>query len=418
MVRFIHAADIHLDSPLVGLARYEGAPVELLRTATRTAFTALVDTAIAEAVDFLVIAGDLYDGDWRDYNTGLYFCREMGRLDEAGIPVFVLYGNHDAQSELTRQLRLPKNVRQFAHGSPQTFHLEHLGVALHGQSFRTAATLDNLAAAYPAPVKGLFNIGVLHTALDGHAGHDSYAPCAVPELVARGYDYWALGHVHEHAVRHEGPWIVYPGNLQGRHIREQGERGAVLVTVSGSGLTMERRLVDVLRWYHLYVDASKTATLGEVAELAGRSLEPLLRQKAEGRALAVRVTVQGRSRAHGELFGLESQLRHEILAQANALAGDEIWIEKVCVATTPTLNADELTARSDALDDLQNLLAIAKGDAELLNALREELRELVTRCPNELFARAPALEAVRAGRLEALIEEAAPSLLARLASDA
>lgn len=418
MVRFIHAADIHLDSPLVGLARYEGAPVELLRNATRAAFSALVDTAIAEAVDFLVIAGDLYDGDWRDYSTGLFFCREMGRLDEAGIPVFLLYGNHDAQSELTKQLRLPKNVRQFRHGSPETFHLEHLDVALHGQSFRTAATLDNLAAGYPAPVKGLLNIGVLHTALEGHAPHDPYAPCTLAELLARGYDYWALGHVHEHVVRHEAPWIVYPGNLQGRYIREQGERGAVLVTATGSGLAVERRLVDVLRWHHLEVDASRAATLGDVAELAARALEALLRQSADGRALAVRVTAQGRTRAHGELFGLESQLRHEILAQANALAGDGIWIEKVCVATAPTLNPDELAARSDACDDLQKLLARARSDAEFLRVLREELRDLLTRCPVELFARAPALEAVRAGRLESLIEQAAPSLLARLESDA
>lgn len=418
MVRFLHAADIHLDSPLVGLARYEGAPVELLRTATRTAFTTLIDTAIAEAVDFLVIAGDLYDGDWRDYNTGLYFCREMGRLDEAGIPAFVLYGNHDAQSELTKQLRLPKNVRQFAHRSPETFCLEHLGVALHGQSFRSAATLDNLAVAYPEPVRGFLNIGVLHTALDGHAGHDTYAPCALPELVAKGYDYWALGHVHEHAVRNEAPWVVFPGNLQGRHIREQGERGAVLVTAGASGIAIERRLMDVLRWYHLYVDAGKCATLADVVDLAGHSLEPLVRQRAEGRALAVRVTVQGRSRAHGELFGLESQLRHEILARANALAGERLWIEKVCVATTPTLNPDELTARADALDDLQNLLAVAQGDRQFLQSLREELRELLARCPLELVGSVAALEAIRADELESLVAAAAPSLLARLASDA
>lgn len=417
MVRFIHAADIHLDSPLVGLARYEGAPVGMLRTATRAAFTALVDTAIAEAVDFLVISGDLYDGDWRDYNTGLFFCREMGRLDQAGIPAFLLYGNHDAKSELTKQLRLPKNVREFAHRSPGTFHLEHLGVALHGQSFRAAATFDNLAAGYPPAVRGFLNIGVLHTALEGHAAHDSYAPCAVHELVAKGYDYWALGHVHEYAVRHEAPWVVFPGNLQGRHIREPGERGAVLVTATRSGLTLERRLVDVLRWQHLRLDAGGAAGFGEVVDLASHALECLIRRHTDGRALAVRITLEGRSRAHGELFGLESQLRHEILARANAFAAEQLWIEKVCVATAPGLSADELAARSDALHDLQILLAAAHGDEPFLRMLHDELRDVVARCPGELLGRVPALEAIRAGRLDLLVEEAAPNLLARLAGE-
>lgn len=418
MVRFIHTADIHLDSPLVGLARYEGAPVEMLRNATRKAFSRLVDTAILEAVDFVVIAGDLYDGDWRDYMTGLYFCKEMGRLHEAGIRVYLAYGNHDAQSEITRQLKLPQNVHQFAYRKAQTFTLEDLGVALHGQSFRTAACTDNLAAAYPEPIAGFLNIGVLHTALDGHAEHDPYAPCALEELIARRYDYWALGHVHEHAIRCQEPWVVYPGNLQGRHVREQGERGAVLVSADGGRLAIERRLVDVLRWYHLYVDASRAGSLTDVVELAASSLEPLVRQQADGRAVATRVTIQGRCRAHGELFGLERKLRAEILAQANALAGDELWVERVCVATSPTLNPDELMARSDAVAELQDLLADARSEPELLARLGEDLRELLNRCPGELVERVPQLAAVRDGRIDTLIEEAAPSLLARLATEA
>ncbi|MCP5069854.1 MAG: DNA repair exonuclease [bacterium] len=130
--RFIHAADIHLDSQLKGLSAYEGAPVELLRTASRGAFSNLVDAALEEEVDFMVIAGDLYDGDWKDYNTGLFFSREMGRLDRAEIPVFVVYGNHDAESEITKQLSLPGNVQTFNVRNPQTHRLKDLKVALHG----------------------------------------------------------------------------------------------------------------------------------------------------------------------------------------------------------------------------------------------------------------------------------------------
>ena len=228
-MRFLHAADLHLDSPLRGLDRYEGAPVDEARGATRRAFDNLIAAALDHKVDFVVIAGDLYDGGWRDYNTGHYFCREMGRLNQAGIPVYLLFGNHDAESEMTKKLTLPGNVHQFDARKTSTFRIEALQVALHGRSYREAATLDNLAATYPPPVAGWLNIGVLHTGLEGYSAHARYAPCTLAELLAKGYDYWALGHVHEHAILHRQPWVVFPGNLQGRHIRETGERGAILV---------------------------------------------------------------------------------------------------------------------------------------------------------------------------------------------
>ena len=158
-MRFIHAADIHLDSPLRGLSAYEDAPVDLLRNATREAFSNLVNEAIELAVDFLVIAGDLYDGAWRDFNTGRFFVREMGRLHQAAIPVYLLYGNHDAESEMTRRLGFPPNVHVFDTRRAVTHRIESLRVALHGRSFKDAATFDNLAVAYPDAVAGWLNIG-------------------------------------------------------------------------------------------------------------------------------------------------------------------------------------------------------------------------------------------------------------------
>ena len=193
---------------------------------TRDAFTNLIDAAIEEQVDFVVIAGDLYDGNWKDYNTGHFFVREMGRLNKALIPVYLLFGNHDAESEMTRRLTFPPNVHVFDAMRPVTHRIEALHVALHGRSFKDAATIENLAVDYPDPVPGWLNIGVLHTALEGYAAHARYAPCSLAELTAKGYDYWALGHVHEHAVLQQDPWVVFPGNLQGRHIRETGPRGA------------------------------------------------------------------------------------------------------------------------------------------------------------------------------------------------
>ncbi len=186
-MKFIHAADIHLDSPLTGLSAYGDAPVELLRSATRNAFSNLVSEAIDESVDFVVIAGDLYDGSWKDYNTGIYFSREMGRLNAVGIPVYLIYGNHDAESDTTKKLLLPANVHAFGASKPHTFRIPELKVALHGQSFKHAATTINLASGYPAPEPGWLNIGVLHTALEGYAEHASYAPCSIAELSAKGY---------------------------------------------------------------------------------------------------------------------------------------------------------------------------------------------------------------------------------------
>ena len=150
--KLIHAADIHLDSPLRGLSRYEGVPAEDVRIATRTALGNLVDAAIEEQVAFLIIAGDLYDGDWPDFGTGLFFCAAMGRLEKAGIEVYLLYGNHDAKSVLTRKLPLPANVHVFGTRKPVTFVHDATGAALHGWSYREKDTRDNLAAAYPRPI--------------------------------------------------------------------------------------------------------------------------------------------------------------------------------------------------------------------------------------------------------------------------
>jgi DNA repair exonuclease SbcCD nuclease subunit len=417
MLKFIHTADIHLDSPLSGLAAYKDAPADLLRTVTRDAFTRLVDEAIEEAVDFMVIAGDLYDGSWKDYNTGHFFCREMGRLNKAGIPVYLLFGNHDADNEMTKKLTLPPNVHQFETRKAHTFLIEALKVALHGRSYKEAATVDNLATGYPAPVAGWLNIGVLHTALEGYAAHANYAPCSLAELSAKGYDYWALGHVHEHAILLKDPWVVFPGNLQGRHIRETGARGAILVTADVSGIqSVERLLVDALRWHVVAVDASEANTLQDVVRLVGRAFERLIIETPEKIYLSVRVNITGKTAAHGELFGLETQLREEILGQAAGQGIDRLWVEKVRIETETLTDAVHLVARSDAIADLQKFLDEAPADAALLASLLEDLRPLVDRVPMEVIQAVPELHAIRSGDVAGIVKSVTPGLLAYLAT--
>ncbi len=201
--KILHAADIHLDSPLQKLGSYEGAPADQIRRASRRALENMVRLAIDEAVDLVLVAGDLYDGDWPDQNTGLFFVAQASRLVEAGIPIVVIRGNHDAANRMTSSLPLPKNPdgSEIMMRSDQVDlrQFESLGVAVHGRSFQSRAESDNLAAGYPSPISGMFNVGLLHTSLTGAEGHDPYAPCTPAQLADKRYDYWALGHIHARA---------------------------------------------------------------------------------------------------------------------------------------------------------------------------------------------------------------------------
>jgi DNA repair protein SbcD/Mre11 len=414
-LRFIHAADIHLDSPLRGLTAYQDAPAEQLRGATREAFSQIVTTAIDEHVDFVVVAGDLYDGDWPDFNTGLFFCAEMGRLHRAGIPAFVLYGNHDAVSHMTRALRLPDNVRRFSANECQVHTIDSLQVALHGRSFKVRDTAENLVQSYGAPRRDYFNIGVLHTALQGGYGdHAAYAPCTLDELHAKGYDYWALGHVHEYKLWTERSTICFPGNPQGRSIRETGRRGAVMVTVGDDRQPkVERLFIDVLRWEHVEVDVSACDSLDAVGIATSRRLCSLLEADAQV-PRAVRVTLQGESAIHGELFQREQELRAHVLAEIAAIGPDRLWLEKVKLATRPAgvLSVGRLGA--DALAELQALLAEARHDETLMRELRDDFNQMLARAP-DLLTEVPALRNVREGDLTSVIDMVVPGLMARLA---
>jgi DNA repair exonuclease SbcCD nuclease subunit len=415
-VRFIHTADIHLDSPLTGLSAYPEAPAEMLRAATREAFANLVSAAIEEHVDFLVIAGDIYDGSWKDYNTGIYFSGEMGRLKRAGIPVYLLFGNHDAESEMTKKLQLPDNVSTFDSRKPAVLQPPQLNVALHGRSFKDSVTTENLVTGYLPPVPGKLNIGVLHTALEGHKSHARYAPCSLDELHAKGYHYWALGHVHEYSIWKGASTIVFPGNLQGRHIGETGAHGAVLVTADESGVEdVERLFVDVVRWHNLELNVAACDSFEEVVRVIGKALEGIAENSPSNIPTAVRVTVSGRTLAHGELFGLEAQLRAEVLAVVAAIGSERLWLEKVRVTTSALDNREALQARSDALSDLQELLEAAETDQAFLKSLQEDLLPLVTKSPLELQTSVPYFKNIRSGDLVSLVQEVRPGLVAHLA---
>jgi exonuclease SbcD len=413
--RFLHAADVHLDSPLHGLARYEGIPSEEVRGATRAAFDNLIEYAISERVDFLVIAGDLYDGEWKHMGTGLYFAQAMGRLHRAGISVFLLAGNHDAASVITRQIPWPENVRLFTSKQPQTHAIEELGVVVHGQSFATPVVTENLVANYPQAVPHTFNIGVLHTALSGAPGHAPYAPCDVPDLRAMGYDYWALGHVHARQIVATDPHVIYPGNLQGRNIRETGPKGATLVEVSDRQVTSVTAVeLDVLRWSRVEIDC-KNVTGETLADRVRSGLTEAFALEGAGRPLIVRLVLHGQSAVAGSLLDRATELRDEVCAIATSISQD-LWVEKVVSEVIPPPQ----TTMPEAGLDFAEILDEAHDDPELIEELRRDLEPFLVSAKSSLGgAEQDELRTwAEAGEWNRMLEGGAEALRSRLVDDA
>lgn len=379
---FIHAADLHIDSPLAGLGLKDKAVAERFAHAGRRAVEALVSEAIDSKAAFLIIAGDVFDGDWRDVSTGLFFVRAIGALHRAGIPTVIVKGNHDFESGMSRSLPYPESVQFFSSRKAETIALDAHRVALHGRSFPTRLVLDNFVDSYPARREGWLNIGVLHTSLDGTRGHDGYAPCTVDDLRRFGYDYWALGHVHAAEIVSRDPWVVYPGNLQGRSIRETGPKGAMRVTVEdGRIIAVEPLVFDGARWAHESIDVSGLAQESDVTDRIGAILGDL-HGRSDGRPLAVRLTLAGTTTLHNQLVARREFLLDEARAIGFRIAGD-CWVEQVKLATlTPPRIAVPLSA-ADSLG-VEDLLSAVADDPEFAAALAELMKTVTDKLPRDL----------------------------------
>jgi DNA repair exonuclease SbcCD nuclease subunit len=414
-MRFIHAADLHIDSPLRGLDRYEGAPVERLRTATRSAFERLVDRALAEPVDFVLLAGDLYDRDWQDFHTGLFFREQVVRLDRAGIPVFIVQGNHDAQGVISRELVLPSNATVLPSRHAATVRLEALSVAIHGRSFPDRAVDEDLVPSYPEPLPGYFNIGLLHTSLGGRPGHDRYAPTDVATLSAKGYDYWALGHVHRRELVCEAPRIVFPGNLQGRHANETGPKGCELVSVVSGRIDAEFVALDVVRWNQLAIDLAGVDELTALGPRFRAALAPLLSGAAD-RLHALRVRLTGTTALHAAEAARPGTLDAAVRAAAQDVAEAELWIEQVRLDLHTPLDRTQAGQRQDAVGELIRLADRIGADPSALRTLVDsELGALLKALPPEVAVDAiPQL--TEPGELLGLLRDAEATVLARLAA--
>jgi DNA repair exonuclease SbcCD nuclease subunit len=418
-MRFIHCADIHLDSPLRGLELYDGAPAEEMRHATRRAFANVVDLAIDRSADFVLIAGDIFDGDWPDFNTGLYFASQLRRLAEADIRVFLTYGNHDAVSKLTKSVPLSKNVFSFPANRPATEVIESLGVAIHGQSFASEAVTTDLSAAYPAPRNGLLNIGVLHTALSGREGHQPYAPTTADRLTDKGYDYWALGHVHSREIVRESPWIVFSGNTQGRHARETGPKGCMLVEAEpGIDIrSVEFVPTDVARWHHLSIDIAALSSEDDL-HAAVQAEVRALQVSAEDRILALRLTLAGRGPLHHAIVSNREAIRAQLAASIGEASAGMAWLEKVRIKVTAPLDLPRLAERDDPIGLLIRSIESLEADPAALKSLAESvLSDLGQKLPAELRGSESAWALDSSEALADALASARERLLAAIAAE-
>ena len=382
-MKFVHAADLHLDSPLRGLEAYkdDGAPVERIREATRQALCNLVELCLAERADFLLLCGDVFDDDWRDFHTGLFFMGQLMRLAEANISVYLVRGNHDSVSEITRNLKWPAHVKEFSSHSPETTVREDLGVALHGRSFPRRAVAESWVAAYPAPRRGLINIGLLHTSAAGSTEHPTYAPCSLDELAAKGYEYWALGHVHQHQILHKSPWVVFSGNTQGRHANECGAKGCVIVEADHGEIVDVRHVpLDVVRWQRIDLVTQDSDDLDDLLARVDRRLREEI-AAAEGRLLAVRLNIAGACAAHEDVVRQRAKVISEL--RSLTFAGD-VWLEHVSLATRPRVRLDELRAGEGFVGELLRTIEAVRGDPTALAVLGDELKPLREKLAAEL----------------------------------
>ncbi|MFK7817923.1 MAG: exonuclease SbcCD subunit D [Planctomycetaceae bacterium] len=414
MFKFLHTADIHLDSPLRNLDNYDDIPRDEFRSATRRAFDNVVELAIREEVAFVLLAGDLYDGDSNNFHTPLHIRRKMEELNAAGIRVFIIQGNHDAANNMTNAFRLtlPDNVHLFATNSPETVLIDELKVAIHGQGFAEKAVTEDLSKNYPEPVQGYLNIGMLHTNCGSNGEHDPYAPSTVTGLTAKGYDYWALGHIHKpNVLTGPDPWIIYSGCPQGRHIGETEERGCVIASYDGDHISQKMHHVDVLRWYTVDTNVEDCDDADSAIAKCVREIETIA-EKSDGRPLAVRLKLSGKTNAHRELARRMDYWDRQIRVAVLDRFEQRVWVEKIKFKTKPPARkSDVVDSGLDALiADLQSpqLAAFARTE------LRADFEKMLEQLPHDPRQEREHLDLDNDAAMALVVAEARELLVARV----
>ncbi|TYT77366.1 exonuclease SbcCD subunit D [Listeria monocytogenes] len=241
-IQFLHMADLHLDSPFIGLSTLPQPLFSAIQESTFQSLERITTVAIKEAVDFVLIAGDIYDSEDQSVRAQARFAKEMKRLEAANIPVFMIHGNHDFIEKHKEKLALPSNVHVFSEQIEVMSHKTATGVSvnIYGFSYNERHIRSSRVGEYKIQGDADFHIALLHgSEVSSSEEHDVYAPFRVQEISKKGFDYWALGHIHKRQLLAESPSIYYPGNIQGRNRKESGEKGASIITLSEASTTID-----------------------------------------------------------------------------------------------------------------------------------------------------------------------------------
>ena len=380
-LKFVHAADLHLDSPFSGIR--SAAPdyvAEALCRATFVAYENIIKLCIEEQVDALLIAGDVYDGADRSLRAQLRFVDGLRRLDEAGIRSFVCHGNHDPLDGWEARLDLPAGCIRFGAEVREEaiFPNDPDRAVVYGMSYPHREVHENLALRFRELPRSHFNIGLLHANVGANTDHNAYAPCSLADLANSPMDYWALGHVHTRQVlRQEHPAVVYPGNPQGRSPDETGARGVYLVEVDDYGTpNLDFRPVDLVRWESLQVAITELESGQELLDAMDSAIRACT-DPAGGRAVVLRLTLSGRGTLHQELCrpDVVDQIR-ERLNETYEGNTPWLWCERIQLDTTSPVDREQVAQREDFPGYLVRIAEELRKDPGALDELRGALRPL------------------------------------------
>ena len=406
MIRLLHAADIHLDAPLKSLALRDEALRETVEAATRASLERMIELALSERTAALLIAGDLFDGQQCSARTAAFLIGQMDRLRSAGVRVFIIKGNHDAQNPITGALDLPDNVHVFDERGGKVELAPDVWV--HGVSFAERHAPESLLPRFDAPVPGAVNIAMLHTSLAGAAGHDVYAPCAFGDLSAMGFDYWALGHVHKRQVHCEAPWVVMPGMPQGRDIGEAGPKSASLLTISDGKIHVDEVPTSVVEFFASSLDITNSDSDDALRTLL-RDHMRISAQALTAPAGVMRLTLCGAPDRHWHILRDRDTWGEQISDLARETG--RLWLDKL-VFDIVEPRAQENTA--SATQELSDTMSAIRDEPGFVMAARAEIDEVLQELPPAVRARL--LPDGRAGETltNRLAEAGARRVLARM----